>query len=207
MLGSGGHARAVLALAADVLDAKTVLNYISIEPEEAGPFSQLDFLGSESDLGHLYGAELLNGVGLSVEAVKRHEMFEKLIKLGFRATNFISKNAYVDSDVELGTGIQVFQKAIIQTGCVLHNNISVGAGAIIEHDSELEEGTFVAPGALVLGGVTLGRNSTVLAGAIILPGKRIGEGSVVGAGSVVLSDVPPFAVYAGNPAKHIRDIF
>jgi sugar O-acyltransferase (sialic acid O-acetyltransferase NeuD family) len=206
MLGSGGHARAVLALAADLLDAKTVLHYISLEPEEAGPFSQLEFLGSASDLSHLYGTELLNGVGLSVEASKRQEMFENLIKLGLRATNLISKNAYVDSNVELGTGIQVFQKAIIQTGCVLRNNISVGVGAIIEHDSQVEEGTFVAPGAIVLGEVTLGRNSTLLAGAIVLPGKRIGEGAVVGAGSVVLSDVPPFSVYAGNPAKHIRDI-
>jgi hypothetical protein len=87
MLGSGGHARAVLALAADLLDAKTVLNYIPVEPEEAGPIGQLELLGSASALSHLYGAELLNGVGLSVEASKRHEIFENLTKFGFKATN------------------------------------------------------------------------------------------------------------------------
>jgi acetyltransferase-like isoleucine patch superfamily enzyme len=82
----------------------------------------------------------------------------------------------------------------------------VGAGAIIELDSRLEEGTFVAPGAIVLGAVTMGRNSTVLAEAIVVPGKGIGGGAVVGACSVFSSAVPVFTVYAGNPAKHIRDI-
>jgi acetyltransferase-like isoleucine patch superfamily enzyme len=43
-------------------------------------------------------------------------------------------------------------------------------------------------------------------GAIILPGVTIGECAVVGAGSVVTKDVPPFTVFAGNPARLIRKI-
>jgi len=42
------------------------------------------------------------------------------------------------------------------------------------------------------------------AGTIILPGRRIGTGSIVGAGSVVASDVPPYTVVAGNPARPVR---
>ena len=38
----------------------------------------------------------------------------------------------------------------------------------------------------------------------VLPGVTIGEGSVVGARSVVASDIPPFTVAAGNPARPIR---
>jgi acetyltransferase-like isoleucine patch superfamily enzyme len=40
----------------------------------------------------------------------------------------------------------------------------------------------------------------------ILPGVTIGEGSIVGAKSVVQSDIPPYCVYAGNPACYIRRI-
>ncbi|MGI4893878.1 MAG: acyltransferase [Janthinobacterium lividum] len=43
------------------------------------------------------------------------------------------------------------------------------------------------------------------AGCIILPGRRIGTGSVVGAGSVVVSDVPPWSVVAGNPARVVKE--
>lgn len=46
--------------------------------------------------------------------------------------------------------------------------------------------------------VWLGANVTVL------PGRRIGRGSIVAAGAVVSSDVAPYAVVAGNPARVIK---
>jgi maltose O-acetyltransferase len=42
------------------------------------------------------------------------------------------------------------------------------------------------------------------AGCTILPGRRIGRGSIVGAGSVVVTDVPPWTVVAGNPARVVK---
>ena len=33
----------------------------------------------------------------------------------------------------------------------------------------------------------------------------IGEGAIVGAGSVVTKDIPPYQVWAGNPARYIKD--
>jgi galactoside O-acetyltransferase len=42
--------------------------------------------------------------------------------------------------------------------------------------------------------------------SIILKGVVIGEAAVVGAGSVVTSDVPPYTVVAGNPARVIREL-
>ncbi|TMW65250.1 hypothetical protein Poli38472_009417 [Pythium oligandrum] len=42
--------------------------------------------------------------------------------------------------------------------------------------------------------------------AIILPGVCVGRGAVIGAGSVVTKDVPPMTVYAGNPAKFIKNV-
>jgi virginiamycin A acetyltransferase len=41
-------------------------------------------------------------------------------------------------------------------------------------------------------------------GALVLPGVTIGHGAVVAAASVVASDVPPYAIVAGNPARVIR---
>lgn len=41
-------------------------------------------------------------------------------------------------------------------------------------------------------------------GVTILKGVTIGEGAVVGAKSVVTSDVPPYAVVVGNPARIIK---
>lgn len=42
--------------------------------------------------------------------------------------------------------------------------------------------------------------------ATILKGVRIGRGAIVGAGSVVTSDVQPWTVVAGNPARLIKQL-
>lgn len=49
--------------------------------------------------------------------------------------------------------------------------------------------------------VWIGQNVT------ILPGVHIGDGAIIGMQSVVGSDVPPYTVMAGNPAKPIRKRF
>lgn len=40
--------------------------------------------------------------------------------------------------------------------------------------------------------------------AVILPGVRLGQGCIVGSKSIVRTDVPPYAVVVGNPARIIR---
>jgi acetyltransferase-like isoleucine patch superfamily enzyme len=53
-------------------------------------------------------------------------------------------------------------------------------------------------------GVTIGRRAFLGIGVTVLPNVEIGEGAVIGAHSVVMTDIPPFAVATGSPAKVIR---
>ena len=55
--------------------------------------------------------------------------------------------------------------------------------------------------------VEIGHDTWLGHGAIVLPGRRIGNGAVVGAGSVVTRDVPAYEIWAGNPAKPLRQRF
>jgi virginiamycin A acetyltransferase len=43
--------------------------------------------------------------------------------------------------------------------------------------------------------------------ATIMPGVKVGDGAIIAAKSVVASDVPPYTIFGGNPAKCIRQRF
>ena len=57
------------------------------------------------------------------------------------------------------------------------------------------------------GDTVIGNDVWIGQGALILPGVHIGDGAIIGAGSVVGSDVAPYTVAAGNPARCIRKRF
>ena len=50
------------------------------------------------------------------------------------------------------------------------------------------------------GNVIIGNDVYIGTSAVIMSGVTIGDGAVIGASSVVTKDVPPFTIYAGNPA-------
>lgn len=53
----------------------------------------------------------------------------------------------------------------------------------------------------------IGPDVWIAANVIIKAGVCIGTGAVIGAGSVVTHDVPAYEIWAGNPAKKIRNRF
>ena len=54
------------------------------------------------------------------------------------------------------------------------------------------------------GNVILRKGCFVGCGSIITNPVEIGEHSIVGAGSVVTKDIPPYEIWAGNPAHFIK---
>jgi acetyltransferase-like isoleucine patch superfamily enzyme len=57
--------------------------------------------------------------------------------------------------------------------------------------------------------IVIGNDVWIGARAVILPGVTIGDGAIVGAGSTVTGGtvIKPYEVWAGNPAKKIKDRF
>ena len=57
------------------------------------------------------------------------------------------------------------------------------------------------------GDTVIGNDVWIGQNAVILPGAHIGDGAIIGANSVVGSDVGPYTIVAGNPARVIRKRF
>lgn len=78
------------------------------------------------------------------------------------------------------------------------NFISAPGSKILAHDASL----FLYSREYRCEKTVIGNNVFLGANAVVLPGVTIGDGAIIGAGSVVTKDIPPFTVYAGNPATY-----
>ena len=53
--------------------------------------------------------------------------------------------------------------------------------------------------------VTLGKHVIIGSGSVVLPGVTLEEGVAVGALSLINRDCTAFGIYAGNPARRIKE--
>lgn len=128
---------------------------------------------------------------------------------------FIAPNATIVGDVQCGddcsfwfnavvrgdvNSIRLGNKVNIQDGAVIHctykktkttlgNNVSVGHNAIV-HGCLVHDNVLIGMGAIVMDNCEIGSNSIIAAGAVLT------EGTVV----------PSGCIYAGVPAKKVKDI-
>ena len=57
------------------------------------------------------------------------------------------------------------------------------------------------------GDTVIGNDVWIGQNAVILPGVHIGDGAIIGANSVVGTDVEPYTIVVGNPARVVRKRF
>jgi carbonic anhydrase/acetyltransferase-like protein (isoleucine patch superfamily) len=128
---------------------------------------------------------------------------------------FIAEGSIIAGDVEAGENCSVWFNAVIrgdvceirlgskvnvQDLCMIHgtinksktiigDNVSIGHRAII-HGALIEDNVLIGMGAIVMDNAVVGTNSIVAAGAVVLENQI----------------VEPNSVYAGIPAKKIKDL-
>ncbi len=106
-------------------------------------------------------------------------------------------NAVIRGDVN---SIRMGNKVNVQDGAVIHctyqktktdigNNVSIGHNALV-HGCKIHDNVLIGMGAIVMDNCEVGSNSIIAAGAVLLENTK----------------VEPGTVYAGVPAKKVKDI-
>lgn len=128
---------------------------------------------------------------------------------------FVAPNATIVGDVVMGTECSIWFNAVVRgdvNSIVLGNKVNVQDGACIHC-------TYQKTKTIIGNNVSIGHNALVHGckvddnvligmGAIVMDGVTIGSGSIIAAGAVVLENtvVPPGSIFAGVPAKKVKDI-
>jgi carbonic anhydrase/acetyltransferase-like protein (isoleucine patch superfamily) len=128
---------------------------------------------------------------------------------------FVAPNATIVGDVEIGAECSIWFNAVIRgdvNSITMGNRVNVQDGACIHCTYEKSKtviGNNVSIGHhAIVHGCTVEDNVLIGMGAIVMDRSRIGSNSIIAAGSVVLEDtvVPPGTIFAGVPAKKVKDI-
>lgn len=133
----------------------------------------------------------------------------------FGKDNWLAPNATVVGDVTFGDNCTIWFNAVVR-GDVheirVGNDTNIQDGAVI-HCTYQKAGTYIGDRVsiahnAIVHGCTIHDDVLIGMGAIVMDGSVVHTGSVIAAGAVVLANtvVEPGTIYAGMPAKKVKEI-
>jgi len=196
VIGSGGHARSVIALlerceytVAGVYDE----SYIKTETELISGI-KLRGLVPPGD------KRIVLAVGDNVKRAALLGQFGELVL----AVSMIHPEAIFEKDVVLGNYNLVLPRVVMNTEVSVGQNNIINTGAILEHETQVGDHNHISVGAVLCGRVKLGNYCFVGAGAVIIDKLNITDNVIIGAGAVVVKNITEAGTYVGNPARRIK---
>jgi gamma-carbonic anhydrase len=144
-----------------------------------------------------------------------HILSVKGVKPVFGKECWMAENATIAGDVITGDECTFWFNAVVRgdvNAIRMGNRVNVQDGAVIHctyQKSQTIIGDFVsiAHNAIVHG-CTIHDRVLIGMGAIVMDGAVIGSDSIIAAGAIVTQNmvIPPRSIYAGNPAKFLKEI-
>lgn len=122
----------------------------------------------------------------------------------------LEAGCFVGPFVEVQNGVTIGARTRIQSHTFICELVSIGEDCFIGHGVMFINDTF-SRGGPALGNrelwrqTRIGNRVSIGSNATILP-VSVCDGSVIGAGAVVTKDIIRPGVYAGNPARKLREL-
>ena len=122
----------------------------------------------------------------------------------------IGDNTFIGPFVEIQNGVRIGKRCKVQSHAFTCELVTVGDDCFISHGVMFVNDKFAkgrpAGGDKNLWAATkIGNNVSIGSNATILP-VSIADGTVIGAGAVVTKNIKEPGIYAGNPARRLKDL-
>lgn len=183
-----------------------LIGYYNSSKAGQNPF-HLAYLGNEQEdeaLEQIMGTAVQVFVSIGDNSV-RQRVSQLLSQKKCTFVKVLHPAATISPMARVGGGSFVAAGARISALATIGRHTIINTGAIVEHECQIGDYAHVAPGAVLAGNVRVGTGSFIGAGAVVKQGLQLGHHVVVGAGAVVLKDIPDGEVWAGNPAKKLKN--
>lgn len=115
----------------------------------------------------------------------------------------------IQKNTVIGKNCKIQSHSFICEGVEIEDNVFIGHGVIFCNDKMPESinsnGDLKSGNDWVLEKVKIKNGASIGSNATILCGLTIGSNSLIGAGSVVTKNIPNNQIWAGNPAKFLKN--
>ena len=128
----------------------------------------------------------------------RRRLYEEAKARGYRPASYVSSQAFVWPNVELGEHVFIFEGNVVQPFTRIGDNTVLWSGNHIGHHGSIGDHCFVASHAVVSGFVTIGEHCFVGVNVTVSNDLAIGNECVLGAGALVLGEVPDGQTVVGT---------
>jgi len=115
---------------------------------------------------------------------------------------YIGRYSQIECDAKIGDNV-LFANYVAVIGKYDHNYEQIGVP--IRLASQIKDKDYNWKG--LNSKVIIEDDVWIGYGSVILSGVTISKGSIIAAGSIVTTNVPPYSIVAGNPAKFIKQRF
>lgn len=138
----------------------------------------------------------------------RRRLYDALKAYGYNCASYVSSNAFVWHNVEIGENTFIFENNVVQHKARVGNNVILWSGNHVGHQTVIENDCFIASHVVISGYCRIGRGSYLGVNSSINDELTLAEDCVIGAGAVVIKNTERRQVYVGNPARATgRDSF
>ncbi|MEC5423405.1 NeuD/PglB/VioB family sugar acetyltransferase [Virgibacillus sp. C22-A2] len=136
----------------------------------------------------------------------RNKIMTKINKLGGSTPTLIHPTAVISPSAEIGNGVYIQANVYIWTKVKVGDFCIISPNVVIAHHSTLGSACLISTLSGVGASIKIEDKVFIGMGSTIVTGmSKVGENSIIGAGAVVLKDTDKNSVYAGVPAKKIRN--
>jgi sugar O-acyltransferase (sialic acid O-acetyltransferase NeuD family) len=137
-------------------------------------------------------------VAIGFSGINRHraDLYAECKSRGYELISYVSSQAFVSRDVELGDNCFVFEANVIQPFVRIGSDVVLWSGNHIGHDATIGDHCFIASHVVVSGNVTIGERTFVGVNATFRDGVTVAPDCVIGAGALVMKDTVEGGVYS-----------
>ncbi len=163
-------------------------------------------LGPTSELKNLPDAQVVLCTARPGNYWSRKQLVSSLSLPSSRFATIIHPTASLGSSVRIGHGSIVLAGVVATTDVEIGPHVAIMPNCVLTHDDRIDAYATFGAGVQLAGEVYIGEGAYLGSGCLVRENVSIGAWALIGLGSIILNDVPSKQVWAGAPARFLRDV-